>query len=208
MDIDRRQLMTLGAGAACSGLLPRVSFAAGGSAPTVADNGLFTQKWFFESFLELGDDLAAAAAQGKHLAVLIEQRGCPYCREMHRVNFAKKTIHSYITKNFEVIQMDMWGSRKVKDFDGKELSEKALVQRWKVIFTPTMVFFPNNPSEVKGKIGGAAAIATMPGYFKPFHFLSMLEYVHEGHYKTQNFQRYIQVKFKTLQDQGKKPTVW
>ena len=208
MDIDRRQLMALGAGVAVSGLLPYGALAAGGSEPAVADNGLYTQDWFLDSFLELGDDLSSAASQGKHLAVLIEQRGCPYCREMHRVNFNKKSIRTYITKNFDVIQLDMWGSRKVKDFDGKELPEKALIQRWKVHFTPTMLFFPNKLDEVKGKSGGAAAVMRMPGYFKPFHFLSMLEYVHEGHYKTQNFQRYIQAKFKTLQDQGKKPTVW
>jgi len=208
MVVDRRQLMALGASAALCGLAPVYGYAAGGSAPAVADNGLFTQNWFLESFLELGDDLATAAEKGKHLAVLIEQRGCPYCREMHRVNFAKTSIRSYITKNFDVIQMDMWGSRKVTDFDGKQLSEKALVQRWKVIFTPTMLFFPDKLSEVKGKVGGAAAIAMMPGYFKPYHFLSMLEFVHEGHYKTQNFQRFIQAKFKALGAQGKKPKIW
>ena len=176
--------------------------------PEVADNGLFAQPWFLDSFLELNEDLSSTAEAGKHLAVLFEQRGCPYCRELHAVNFANKDIRSYLDANFQIIQLDMWGSREVTDFDGQALPEKQLAQRWAVNFTPTMVFFPNTPAAVKGKIGKQAEIARMPGYFKPFHFLSMLEYVHDGAYAKQHFQRFLQDKFKKLEAQGKKPSVW
>ena len=174
----------------------------------IGGNGLHTQKWFLESFLDLGDDHAELAEQNKHLAVIFEQRGCPYCRELHRVNFAREEIVTYVKKNFGIIQLDLWGSRAVTDFDGKEMEERALARRWRAIFTPTMVFFPKDPALVKGKKGVDSEIFRMPGYFKPFHFMSMLEFVNEGHYRTTHFQRYLQDKLAELRTKGIDPDVW
>jgi len=207
--IHRRHFMQLTAAAGAMGsFIPAASSAAEGPEPEVADNGLFIENWFVNSFLELSDDLAAAAEKGKHFAVLFEQRGYPYCRELHRVNFTRPEIRNFLLKNYSVLQLDMWGSRTVVDFDGKQMEEKALAQRWKVIFTPTMLFFPKDVEAVRAKSGPEAEIFRMPGYFKPFHFISMLEYVHGGHYAGQNFQRFIQNKFKELKAQGKTPEVW
>ena len=61
-----------------------------------------------------------------------EQKGCPYCRETHRVNLADQRISSYVTANFEVLQLDLWGSRKVTDFDGKEMEERDLARLCKM----------------------------------------------------------------------------
>ena len=43
----------------------------------LGDDGLYHQPWFLNSFLDLKDDLAEAAAEGKRFAVIWEQRGCP-----------------------------------------------------------------------------------------------------------------------------------
>ncbi len=91
----------------------------------LGDDGLHKQDWFLDSFLDMPEDLADAAAEGKHLMVLIEQAGCPYCRELHDVNFAKAEIVDYLTAHFVVIQLDLWGSREVVDFDGEALPEEA-----------------------------------------------------------------------------------
>ena len=210
MQITRRAFLTIAGASCCAAHLarPGTASAAGGVEPDVADNGLYTQPWLLESFMELGDDHAAAAEEGKLLAILFEQRGCPYCRELHRVNFAKQEIRDYIDKNFQFLQLDMWGSREVTDFDGKALPEKDLAQRWGVLFTPTVVFFPADTAALAGKSGKEGEVARMPGYFKPFHFLSMLQYVREGRYADQHFQRFLQDKFKALEEQGKKPEVW
>ena len=127
---------------------------------------------------------------------------------MHRVNFAKKEIRDYIDKNFHFLQIDLWGSREVTDFDGTALPEKELAQRWGVLFTPTVVFFPKDATAVAGKMGKDAEATRMPGYFKPFHFLTMLEYVKQEGYKDQHFQRFIQDKFRKLEAEGKTPEVW
>lgn len=209
MTVRRRDVLGLLAASASAAGMPSIAHAATSrSDPAVADSGLFTQDWFLESFLDLSDDHAELSGGDKNLAILFEQRGCPYCRELHRVNFARKEIASYLQKHFGVIQLDLWGSRKVTDFDGEGLEERALAKKWRVIFTPTMVFFPRDPAAVKSNSGGVAEVFRMPGYFKPFHFISMLEYVHDGRYRDVEFQRFLQERFAKLKAKGIDPDVW
>lgn len=172
----------------------------------VNEDGLHVQPWFMQTFLELRDDHAEAAASGKRLAILFEQRGCPYCREMHRVNFQHQKLVNYIKENFGLLQLNMWGSRMVTDFDGEELEERELARKWGVVFTPTTVFIAKDAPE--GKSGEDLEVARMPGYFKPFHHISMFEYVKQEAYKDQVFQRFLQDRFKELEAKGIKPEVW
>lgn len=197
--IDRRTLIALAAAAPALAALPA-------RAATIGDDGLHKQDWFLDSFLEMGPDLEEAAAAGKGLLVLFEQRGCPYCRELHEVNFARPEIVEYLTANFIAVQLDMWGSREVTDFDGEALEERRLAGKWGVNFTPTTLLFPAD-SVGAGSLASAEAFR-MPGYFKPFHYLSGLEYVSGGHYAEQPFQRYLQDKLAALEAQGVKPDVW
>lgn len=174
--------------------------------PILGDDGLHDQPFFLDSFLEMADDHATAAENGRHLMVIFEQAGCPYCRELHRVNFERSEIRSYIEAHFDVVQLDLWGAREVLDFDGEALEERALAGKWGVNFTPTTVIFPAD------KVGSSDARQAegfrLPGYLKPFHHLSSLEYVQTGEYKKQPFQRYLQDKFKALEEQGIDPDVW
>jgi len=172
----------------------------------LGDDGLYREPFFLDSFLELGTDLEDAAAEGKGLIALFEQRGCPYCREMHLVNFARPEITDFIAANFVVVQLDLWGARTVQDFDGEPLEERALAQKWIVNFTPTQVLFP--AANAGAADFRSAEAFRMPGYFKPFHHLSGLEYVATGAYREQPFQRFLQDKFATLQAQGIDPDVW
>lgn len=178
-------------------------------AAEVGDNGLHIQPFFEDTFLEMGEDLAEATANGKDLMVLFEQNGCPYCAEMHAVNFEREEIVSYLEENFMVIQIDMWGSREVTDFDGEAMEEKALARKWFVNFTPTTLFFamddPDNPPESMRD----ALVFMLPGYFKPFHHISSLEYVATDGYKDQpNFQRWLQAKADHMRENGEEVNIW
>jgi thioredoxin-related protein len=173
-------------------------------AATLGDDGLHKQPWFAETFLILAEDVQEAADAGKRVAVIFEQKGCPYCRELHRVNFAQPELTNFVRQNFMVLQINLWGAREVTDLDGKAMEERELAQRWRVNFTPTTVFL-GTPDEIKA---GKTEVARMPGYFKPFHFLSMFEYVKAGAYADQVFQRFLQHKFEEMEKEGKKPKVW
>lgn len=209
MFISRRQMIACAAG---SGLAAAAGSAfdalAAGTEPKVGDDGLYKQPWFHQSFLDLRDDIKEASEAGKMFAILFEQRGCPYCKETHRVNFADPETVNYITENFVLLQLDLWGPRKVTDFDGKEMGERELAQRWRVSFTPTIVFFPADANAVLGKNGRAAEAWRLVGYWKPFHFLSTFEFVRSGEYKDTNFQRFLQAKADRMRAQGKKVDLW
>ncbi|MGY9006832.1 MAG: thioredoxin family protein, partial [Alphaproteobacteria bacterium] len=153
--------------------------------------GLHTQSWFHEGFLELGDDLKEATQKGKRLAIIWEQRGCPYCRETHLVNFAQPEIQNFIKANFLVVQLNRNGDREVTDFDGTKLTEKELAQKYRVTFTPTVQFFPTNRAAIKAKAKHKPDVARMTGYYRPLHFLAMFNFVHVAGYKNRSFRKYL-----------------
>jgi thioredoxin-related protein len=160
--------------------------------PALGENGLYVQPWFLTSFLDLREDLDEAAGKGKRFAIIWEQKGCPYCKETHLVNFAKAEIADYIQKHYVVLQLDLWGARKVKDFDGEELSEKALAQKYGVRYTPTIQFFPAKAAEKKS--GRDLEVVRMPGYMRPFPFFVMWQYVNDEGYRTAPFREYFKKK--------------
>lgn len=203
-----RRSALLGAAALTMPLLGsnRAEAAVEGADPPVNDDGLFHQEWFHTSFMDMSEDLTDAATAGKHLMVLIEQKGCPYCRELHRVNFARSEISDYLQEHYLVVQLNMWGDKEVTDFDGDVLSEKQLCRKWFVSFTPTTILFNNR--DVGAKDLRNAEAFRLPGYFKPFHFLSGLEYAASDLYRDQPFQRFVQTRFDHLKEQGLDPDLW
>jgi len=184
----RRQLI-VGLGAAA--LSGRFGTSARADEPILTDDGIYRQPWFLESFLELGDDLNQSARQGKRFAVMWELKGCPYCRETHMVNFARPDIDEFVRSNFEILQLNVVGSRKVTDFDGSELSEKQIAARYGVRFTPTFQFFPESSAELRDRDAGKREVARMAGYLKPDDFLAMFRYVRAKAYETTTFRDFL-----------------
>ena len=186
--------------------------ASGGAAeppkePAQGENGLHVQPWFHVSFLDLKEDLEEAAQKGKRFAIIWEQKGCPYCKETHLVNFANPEIAAFIQKHFVVLQLDLWGSRKVKDFDGEELAEKALAQKYGVRYTPTVQFFPPKLPEGK-KSGRDVEVSRIPGYMRPFPFYVMFQFVQDEGYKAGAFRDYFKKKHEDSVAAGGKAHTW
>jgi len=184
MGMTRRGLLL---GAAAGVLAPR-AFAA---EPQLSPEGLIEEPWFLESFLILPDDLAAAHKAGKRLAIMWELRGCPYCRETHLVNLAQPRIADYIKANFEVLQLNTIGDRKVTDFDGAELSEKALAAKYAIRFTPTFQFFPDTAAGLKDLSPAKREVARAPGYLRPDDFLAFFRFVREKAYEKGSFRDFL-----------------
>jgi thioredoxin-related protein len=159
--------------------------------PALGDDGLYHESWFLNSFLDLREDLESAASEGKRLAIMWELRGCPYCRETHLVNFADQEIVGYIKANFEVLQLNLIGARKVIDFDRKELSEKELAEKYAIRFTPTFQFFPASTDGLELKEPLGREVARAPGYLKPQHFLAMFQFVRDKAYEHGTFRDFL-----------------
>jgi thioredoxin-related protein len=183
--VTRRRVLTASASFAAFAVSPARA------AAILTDDGLYKQPWFLESFLELGDDLDGAARAGKRFAVMWELRGCPYCKETHLVNFARPEIEDYIKANFEILQLNIIGARKVTDFDGSEMSEKALAAKYGVRFTPTIQFFPESAAGLAVLAPEKREVARAPGYLKPDDFVSLFRFVREKGYETKSFRDYL-----------------
>jgi thioredoxin-related protein len=88
-----------------------------------------------------------------------------------------------------VVQYNMYGDEEVTDLDGEVLTEKTAARKWGFLFTPTIVFLPDEASGDEPV--SEAAVATMPGAFEKGTFLDMFHWVREKRYETgEEFQRY------------------
>lgn len=160
-------------------------------ASEIGDDGLHKTDWMRDTFKDLREDLAEANAEGKRLVLFFEQRGCIYCKKMHEEVFSDPTVSDYIEEHFFVVQLNLHGDTDAVDFDGQEMSEKDLARRWGILFTPTIMFLPQEVDD--GVIAPQAAVATMPGAFGRGTTLDLFTWVQEERYLIENgedFQRY------------------
>jgi len=123
--------------------------------------------WFKTSFLELEDDVAEAAEAGKRLMLVFHQDNCPYCNAFVERNLAQKDIEARLKKDFDVIEINMWGDREVASVDGEVYTEKTFAAALKVQFTPTVLFLNE-----EGKLA-----LRINGYYQPDKFRLALDYV-------------------------------
>ncbi len=174
--LSRRALMMAGGSLA-------LAAGPGRAAAVMTDDGFYREDWFVDSFLELDDDLKGAAARRKQLAVIWEQRGCPYCRDTHLVNFAQKPIETYVRAHIELIELDT-------DFDGQKLGERQLASKYGVRGTPTIQFFPNL-NDLGQKAPRDREVNRIQGYLAPKDFLRMFAFVAERAYERGSLRDFL-----------------
>lgn len=159
------------------------------SAVEIGDDGLHKPTWLRDTFKDMTEDLAEANAEGKRLMVIWEQRGCIYCTKMQTEIFPDPAIDAMIRENFFVVQMNLFGDVEVTDFDGTTLPVKEMAPRWGVVFTPTIMFFPEEVGA--DQTAQQAAIVSMPGAFGKGTTLDLLTWVKDKEYLTgEHFQKY------------------
>jgi len=157
----------------------------------IGDDGLHKQNWMRDTFKDLREDLDEANMEGKRLVLMFEQRGCIYCSKMHKDVYSRDNVSNYIDENFFVVQLNLHGDLEVTDFDGEVLSEKAMARKWNILFTPTVLYLPQ---EVDDNLTATeASVSFMPGAWSAGTTLDMLTWVNEERYLLNNgedFQRY------------------
>lgn len=160
------------------------------TAAELGDDGLHKAEWMRDTFKDLAEDLEEANTESKRMALIIEQRGCIYCTKMHEDVFPDPDIHAALVDDYFVIQINMFGDIEVTDFDGETLSEKEMVRKWGLMFTPTLVFLPEEVPA--GQTAAQAAVATVPGAFGRGTTFAMLRWVKEkGYQSDEPFQKYL-----------------
>lgn len=171
-------------------------------ASEIGEDGLHKESWFALTFKDVAEDIASANEEGKRLAIIIEQRGCIYCKKLHEEVFSDPEVYNFIKENFVVVQYNMFGDEEVTDLDGDVLSEKNAIRKWRAVFTPTILFMPDtiDPS----LDAGSAAVEIMPGAFGKWTTLNMFRWVMEKGYETnEHFQKYHARIISQLRKEGK-----
>ncbi|EPX77038.1 thioredoxin family protein [Litoreibacter arenae] len=170
-------------------------------AAELGDDGLHKADWMRDTFKDLREDLGEANAEGKRLALMIEQRGCIYCDKMHREVYSREELADYIRENFFIVQLNLHGDTEVTDFDGEVLSEKAAARKWGLLFTPSILFLPEEVGD--DQTAQSAAVAVMPGAFGVGTTTDMFTWVNEKRYaldSDEDFQRYHARRIQERQD--------
>ena len=138
--------------------------------------------WFKLSFLDLYDDIDEAVANGKDgLIVYFGQKFCPYCKAHLEINWGDPAIVKYTRDRFDVIAIDVKGSRNITAIDGHVYEEKAFSVKHKTNFTPSLLFY-NKDKEI---------VLKLQGYHPPYKFRAALEYVSDGHYQQETCGEYL-----------------
>lgn len=161
------------------------------AAAEIGDDGLHKAAWFRDTFKDIREDFADAKAEDKRLLLIIEQRGCIYCTRMHEETFPDARVRTLLEERFFPIQINLHGDTEVTDADGEILTEKSAMRKWRIMFTPTLVFLP--PDLDPGRSAVDQAVSVMPGAFGPGTTLDMMNWVLEERYLTEldeDFQRY------------------
>ena len=163
-----------------------VTFTVAAQALEMRSDGIHTESWMKSmTFLDLKEDMAEAQAAGKGLVMIFEQPGCGSCKRLHEVNFQHQPLVDYITQNFDVLQVNMYGDNLITDFDGEELSEVKFSEKLMINFSPTTIFFGPDGTET----------FRIPGYLAPKFYQSGYEYVaDEGPQKGILFPRWLKAK--------------
>jgi thioredoxin-related protein len=136
--------------------------------------------WFKVSFLDLYEDIAEAADDGKRVMVYFFQDGCPYCKKLLEDNFGQRDITDKTRQYFDVVTLNIWGDREVT-VGNRVMTEKEFATALKVQYTPTLLFFNE----------GNKAVYRANGYYPPEKFATVLDYVGLKKENEISFQDYL-----------------
>lgn len=140
------------------------------------------ENFFSLSMGDLKSEAADAKSDGKKALLLVfEQEGCPYCRFMREKILSRKDVQDYYRSSFVALPVDIWSAVPIKDFAGREQTEKDFSRASKVRATPTFVFYDLAGNEIARYAGSTDS---------PEEFMLLGEFVTSGAYKTRSFAQY------------------
>ena len=133
---------------------------------------------------DLKGELADAKAAGKKgILLMYEQEGCPACLYMKQNVLNRVDVQTLYRRHFVLFTIDLFGAVPLKDFQGRDITEKAFAAAAKVRATPTFAFHDLSGKEVT-RITGAVRDVN--------DFKKLAEFVASGAYRTRQFDAYRQ----------------
>lgn len=137
---------------------------------------------------DLKAELADAKAAGKKAVLLMyEQEGCPACLYMKQNVLNRVDVQTLYRRQFTMFTIDLFGAVPLKDFKGRDISEKAFAAEAKVRATPTFAFHDLNGTEVVRITGAVRDVE---------EFKLLAEFVASGAYRIRPFAEHRRLHLK------------
>lgn len=147
-----------------------------------SSSGATAASFFALNTGDLKAELADARADKRGgVLVFFEQEGCPGCRHMKEHILNRRDVQDYYGRNFVSLAVDINGSVPLKDFNGRDSTEKGYAQSTRIRATPTFVFHDLAGKEIVRIVGPLQT---------PEEFLLLGQFVSSGAYKTRTFAQY------------------
>ena len=128
----------------------------------------------------------------KPLLVLFEQKQCLECDELHLDILQREPVRKSLDQ-YRVALLDLWSDDSVTTPDGTQTTVRKWADALDIKYAPSMLFFDRDGKEV----------FRTGAYLKAFHVHGALDYVLDGHYRTEpEFQRYLQVRREEMEAKG------
>lgn len=142
-----------------------------------------TPEWFKESFLDMSEDIEEAKGNNKHVMLFIDLDGCPYCTRMLKESFfAQNETSDFAKAHFDVINLNVKGSREIAWSEEETFTEQELAVKLKVQYSPTVLFLDEEKN----------VVVRVNGYRSATNFKTILEYVQGKHYKNMKLTDFIE----------------
>lgn len=146
-------------------------------------------EYFFA--LNTGDFKTEAAdarrAGKKAILVMFEQDGCPGCFYMRNNVLNRVDVQKFYDQNFVSFSLNIFGSVPIRDFAGRDFTEKSFSQSVDIIGTPTFLFYDLDGKEAMRFVGPLKSVPD---------FMLLGQFVASGAYKTRQFAEYKQLRLK------------
>jgi thioredoxin-related protein len=156
------------------------------TAPAVAAETRDAEDYFFS--LNTGDlraELADARKAGKKaLLIMFEQEGCPGCIYMKQNVLNRVDVQNFYRARFVSFSVNIFNAIPIKNFAGRDHTEKSYAQSVGIKGTPTLLFYDLDGEEAVRIVGPIRDVA---------EFILLGEFVSSGAYKSRKFAEYKQV---------------
>ncbi len=134
----------------------------------------------------------AIKASGKPLLVMLEQKECQACDELH-LDILRRRESADLLEHFQVALLDIWSKTALVTPDGHKTTAQEWAKKLHVQYAPTMIFFDASGTEV----------FRAEAYLKAFHVQTVLDYVASGAYRQYpEFQRFVEARADSMRKRG------
>lgn len=133
-------------------------------------------------FVAYDQGLSTARSEGKPMFIYFGRQGCGFCEKTNQESFPDPRVRTRYSEHYALVYVDTESGERLTLPTGERVSAMRFAARIRANLTPVFVFMESDGTEIYRAYG----------YRTSEDFLDYDRYVHGGHYKTQDFDQFMQ----------------